>query len=420
MGFEAILTGHRPVVFGQPFYAGWGLSDDRKPVQRRQRKLTRVQLFAGAMILYPKWYDPYRDRLCTLEDVIANLSAQTRSWREDHLGWTAYGMRRWKRPHLNKVFGQHGRIQFHDTTPTTRFGETPAMIWASKAPPDLRITRVEDGFIRSRGEGAKLVPPLSLVCDDLGIYYDPRHPSRLEELIEAAVKLPEAERARSERLIKRIVGSRISKYNALTAELPPLPAGRRILVPGQVADDASVMAGATKISSNRALLEEVRAVNPAAVILYKPHPDVEAGLRDGALDDAGSIADVVLGNVDPISAIDACDEVWTMTSTLGFEALLRGKRVVCLGTPFYAGWGLTDDRAMPIPRRAALPDLVSFVHAVLIDYPRYYDPETNLACPVEVTLDRLESNSIPPTGALTRLLSKLQGRFANYAHLWRR
>ncbi|MBT4244162.1 MAG: hypothetical protein HOD77_09620, partial [Planktomarina temperata] len=28
MGFEAIWAGHRPVVFGQPFYAGWGLTRD--------------------------------------------------------------------------------------------------------------------------------------------------------------------------------------------------------------------------------------------------------------------------------------------------------------------------------------------------------------------------------------------------------
>ena len=34
--------------------------------------------------------------------------------------------------------------------------------------------RVEDGFLRSKGLGARLIPPLSLVTDDLGIYYDPR------------------------------------------------------------------------------------------------------------------------------------------------------------------------------------------------------------------------------------------------------
>jgi capsular polysaccharide export protein len=58
MGFEAILTGHKPNVFGQPFYAGWGLSHDMSPLGRRRRTLTEAQLFAAAMILYPVWYAP--------------------------------------------------------------------------------------------------------------------------------------------------------------------------------------------------------------------------------------------------------------------------------------------------------------------------------------------------------------------------
>jgi len=86
-GFEAIMAGHKPVTFGQPFYVGWGLSDDRMPLDRRQRNLTRTQLFAAAMILYPRWYDPYRDRLCSLEDAIETLHAQTRAWRDDARGW---------------------------------------------------------------------------------------------------------------------------------------------------------------------------------------------------------------------------------------------------------------------------------------------------------------------------------------------
>ena len=104
---------------------------------------------------------------------------------------------------------------------------------------------------------------------------------------------------------------------------------------------------------------------------------------------------------------------------LGFEALLRGKRVTCLGTPFYAGWGLTDDRAMPITRRTATPDLTALVHAVLIDYPRYFDPKTGLPCPVEIVVERLSTGDIPKAGPLNRIVAKLQGALASYAHLWR-
>ena len=45
-----------------------------------------------------------------------------------------------------------------------------------------------------------------------------------------------------------------------------------------------------------------------------------------------------------------------MTSLMGFEALLRGIPVTTLGTPFYAGWGLTTDLG-PIPKLQKLENL---------------------------------------------------------------
>ncbi len=423
-GFEAILAGHKPVVFGQPFYIGWGLSDDRMPLDRRQRKLTRAQLFAGAMILYPRWYDPYRDTLCELETAIQTLDAHTRAWRDDGDGWVASGMRLWKRGPLQNVFGQHRKMMFEDdpdkADALAAKTERGRMVWAGKADGHDSALRVEDGFLRSRGLGADLIAPLSLVLDDLGIYYDPTAPSQLEELINSATSLPDAATGRAEKLMKQIIGSGLSKYNLAADDLPAdLPKGRRILVPGQVEDDASIRLGTFEVSTNRDLLTATRAANPAAVILYKPHPDVEAGLRTGAVPDAEDFADVVLTKTSPIAAMDAVDAVWTMTSTLGFEALLRGKDVTCLGSPFYSGWGLTDDRAMPIERRASRPTMAQFAHAVLIDYPRYFDPMTNLPCPVEVVVERLENGSIPRPSRKNRLLAKLQGAFASYAHLWR-
>ncbi|WP_254247216.1 capsular polysaccharide biosynthesis protein [Loktanella salsilacus] len=420
LGFEAILAGHKPVVFGQPFYMGWGLTDDRMPLDRRQRRLTRAQLFAGAMILYPTWYDPYRDTLCELEDVITALGAQARAWRDDHTGWTGHKLSLWKRSPLQKVFGQQLPMRFTKDD-TAAVDSRRHMIWASKAPQDTDMVRIEDGFLRSRGLGADLIPPLSLVLDPVGIYYDPTQPSQLETLIAAACDLPAGARARADRLIAKLIKAGLSKYNLGTTDpLRGLPAGRRILVPGQVADDASIRLGTSDVTTNADLLRAARAANPAAVVLYKPHPDVEKGLRNGAVPDAADYADAVLSGMDAITAIGLVDEVWTMTSTLGFEALLRGKRVTCLGTPFYAGWGLTDDRAMPIPRRAANPDLTALVHAVLIDYPRYFDPVTGLPCPVEVVVDRLIAGDLPSPSRANRALAKLQGAFASQAWLWRR
>jgi capsular polysaccharide export protein len=59
------------------------------------------------------------------------------------------------------------------------------------------------------------------------------------------------------------------------------------------------------------------------------------------------------------------------------------------------------------------------IHATLIDYPRYRDPVTGLACPAEVVVDRLGAGISPAPPSL-RMVAKLQGLFSSYAHLWRR
>ena len=432
LGFEAILAGHRPVVLGQPFYSGWGLSDDRNPLPRRNRRLTRAQLFAAAMILAPTWYDPCRDQLCALEQVIDQLEAEVRAYRQDHKGHVAGGMRLWKRGRLQAFFGSEKPVIFRDDPAKAadlagRMGRN-LLLWAGKAAADLPTPylRVEDGFLRSRGLGAELIPPLSLVTDDLGIYFDPTRESRLERLILSPP--PPGAMVRAAALRDHLITARISKYN-LPGTMPDLPDGHRILIPGQVEDDASIRLGTTDIRTNLALLQATRVANPDAILIYKPHPDVEAGLRPGRIaeDDLRGLADAVAHRAEPITLIDACPEVWTMTSLLGFEALIRGKRVTCLGAPFYAGWGLTRDLGpIPVRRQKAAdghplprPDLDQLVYAALIAYPRYFDPVSHRACPPEVAVERLATGILPRPDTALRLLAKLQGAFASQAHLCR-
>lgn len=435
IGFEAILAGHKPRVFGQPFYAGWGLSIDENPVPRRQRRLTRTQLFAAAMILAPTWFDPCRNRLCSFEAAVDQLEAEARAFREDRYGHVALGMRLWKRGRLQAVFGREKPLLFDDNPPRAlelaRKTGRGLLVWAGKEPAGLAappvIRRVEDGFLRSRGLGADLIPPLSLVTDDLGIYYDPRRISRLEVLI--ASPLPPGGAQRATRLVDQLLAAGLSKYNIGTATPADLPPGHRILVPGQVEDDASIRLGAGEVRTNLGLLQAARAANPAAVLIYKPHPDVEAGLRPGVIapPDLVGLADAVACHADPIALIGQVDEVWTMTSLLGFEALLRGKPVTCLGAPFYAGWGLTRDLG-PVPARRLhatdghplpRPALMALAHAALIAYPRYYDPISRRPCPPEVVLERLAQGALPAPGLGNRALAKAQGWLAGHAWLWR-
>lgn len=423
MGFEAIFAGHKPRVFGQPFYSGWGLTADEFPPPRRRRNLTRAQLFAASMILYPTWYDPNADRLCSYEDAAEALAAQTRAWVEDKAGYVASGIRLWKRTRFNQTLGRLKPLVFENDLPKAQKRATTKsarhLIWASLAGAEnmTEVVRIEDGFLRSRGLGAELVPALSLTLDDLGIYYDPSRPSRLEEWIVQRANLRPDQDARARALISALVRQKVTKYNVGAAP-PDMPKGHRILVVGQVEDDASIRLGASGIRSNTDLLALTREKNPDAVILYKPHPDVEAGLRDGKVDATPS-ADIILTSVNPALLLPHVNEVWSITSLLGFEALLHGVSVTTCGAPFYAGWGLTTDLGEVPARRRGPVSLAGLVHATLIDYPRYFDPKTGAPCPVEHAVRCIVQSDGASLGPLLRALSKLQGAVASYKHLWR-
>lgn len=244
-----------------------------------------------------------------------------------------------------------------------------------------QVIRVEDGFIRSAGLGAALARPLSWVFDDLGLHIDAGRPSRLEVIL-SQITLDDAARAEAGGLVDALIRSGVSKYNlgdyARTETVFPggiRPARPVVLVPGQVEGDASIRWGAPGIRRNLDLLRAVREARPDAFVIYKPHPDVVAGLRrEGEGEDlAGGAADLVITQGDTVSLLPLVDEVHVMTSLAGFEAILRGLPVTCWGQPFYAGWGLTTDMVPPA-RRGRVLTRTELAAGALIRYPRYMLP----------------------------------------------
>ena len=434
MGYEAILAGCRVRTFGASFYAGWGLSEDEIEIPRRTRRLSREDLFTGCHLRYPLYYDPIHDRLCRFEDTVRQLSAMVahETPEADCKGEVFHQVRLWKRASMRRFRPRRTPVTFSDdlshAADKTKASKRHLWIWASKVPTatladlnakGLSAGFVEDGFLRSVGLGAELTHAASLVFDRSGIYFDPATPSDLETLITAATN-GAADLSRAKALRHAIVAARVTKYNVGKPAQTIRPEGQRvILVPGQVEDDASILRGCGDVRTNLGLLEATRAANPDAYLIYKPHPDVEAGLRAGNVPetDLHRLTDEIVRSQSAVDLIEAADAVWTLTSLMGFEALLRGKPVTCLGTPFYAGWGLTEDLGPPCPRRAARPGLDALVWAALIAYPRYVDPVTGLACPAEAIVERLASGKATPRAAG---LSKLQGWFASQSWLWRR
>lgn len=77
-GFEALMRGRRVVCYGQPFYAGWGLTRDLAPIGRRRRRLSLDELVVGSLILYPAYVSRITGRFTTAERAVQELVA----WRE--------------------------------------------------------------------------------------------------------------------------------------------------------------------------------------------------------------------------------------------------------------------------------------------------------------------------------------------------
>lgn len=417
MGFEALMLGKQVYCFGMPFYAGWGLTHDAVSCPRRARQRTLLEVFAAAYLLYARYVDPITAERCDIHDTITRLVVQ-REKNELNRGFHAcFGYSLWKHPHARAFLQSTGASfrffkYFHGeqraVACAARHGGD-VVAWSSKCTDGrlealcrsagVPLIRMEDGFIRSVGLGSEFQWPYSLVLDRRGIYYDPSCPSDLEVILQG---LPEHDRhdelcRRAHALRDFIVEKGLTKYNvggkSLSRERWPLDR-RVLLVPGQVEDDASVRRGGCGIAGNLALLKEVRRRHPEAFILYKPHPDVEVRNRKGRIDDGEALqfADEVVRDVRMDALLAVVDEVHTLTSLTGFEALLRGVKVCAYGVPFYAGWGLTEDYAVNrefLARRTARLTLDELTAGVLLLYPSYYDWQTAGFCTAEDVCHRL-------------------------------
>jgi capsular polysaccharide export protein len=401
LGFEALLWGRPVHCFGMPFYAGWGLTQDRLPAPERRRLAEAPQLadlVHAALVESAVYIDPHHHQPCPPEQLIAAIGLQRRL-RQAHPGpIEAFGFTPWKQRVLRRFLaGPQLRFRF----PWQRPGRSAALVavWGRRASPGLlrlverrrlALLHVEDGFLRSVGLGADLIDPISWVLDRRGIYYDATAPSDLEHLLAHGQWNP-AQLRRAAGLRRRLVEQAVTKYNLQAAPWQrPAAAGRVVLVVGQVESDASIRLGAPGVRRNLELLEAVRRAEPNAYLLYKPHPDVVAGLcRQGQGEaQVARCCDEVLVEASIQQLFTQIDALHVLTSIAGFEALLRGIEVHTWGLPFYAGWGLSHDR-LRCDRRGRPVELDALVHAALIDYPRYVSRHSGLFIEPEQAIEEL-------------------------------
>lgn len=415
MGFEALMAGLEVHCFGVPFYAGWGLTQDRArgaaaeaALARRgaaaANKLDLLDLIAAAYLRYSRYADPITRKPLTCLQAIERLA----SWRdtlEQRRGRVlCIGFTRWKWPIMRRALAASPRdvsfVSFEGLAKADVSKIDRLAVWGMPTKPQMAelaakqrpLIHVEDGFLRSIGLGSDLTRPASLSVDELSLYYDATKPTRMERII-LETQFDTALVERAERLRQTILAARLTKYNIADPDLPDikaLAAGRRIiLVPGQVPNDASITYGLVSVPDNQALLAGVRAENPEAYIVYKEHPDLISGNRKGRMDPGkAQHCDLYLEKGPILDLMDLADEVQVISSLSGFEALMRKKPVTCWGMPFYAGWGLTLDKVR-VERRNRVLTLEELIAAALLLYPTYMDTVTLLPAEPEEAIQRL-------------------------------
>ncbi|EDP7128186.1 capsular polysaccharide biosynthesis protein [Campylobacter jejuni] len=413
MGFEALMQECECICYGMPFYAGWGLTKDKLECKRRMQKRSLEEVFYAAYILYSEYFNPYLNQKSNIFDTIQTLAKykdieKVNSNRLFMLGFTL-----WKRHFIKPFFNAKDNeiIFLNSLKSLVRYKlkeDDKFFIWGKKYDENTlknlllvkakeqnltnfspKVSLVEDGFIRSISLGSDLTRPFSLIVDDKGLYIDPNKASKLEELLQNEI-FDENMLNRAKNIIKILLENRFSKYNGLKHENLKINAkiGQKIiLIPAQVEDDASMILGGFGLSTLD-LLKEVRSKNQDAYIIFKPHPDVLSGNRVGLKDETRILefCDEIVKDCSIDSAIKIADEIHTITSTSGFDALLRAKKVFTYGMPFYAGWGLTKDKHR-CERRTRKLSLEELVAGALITYPRYINPKTKTLCEIEVCLD---------------------------------
>lgn len=408
LGFEALMAGRKVHCFGATYFSHRGLTQDHVELGHRHPDISIEALFHAAYIDYSRYLDLHDRSEVSIETALEQISTMRDHRNQIIRPVFTGGLSPWKRkaltPFTQGPFGPPTHcLTLRGAVNRAKDASGAVALWGSSKPlpGNVPAIRFEDGFLRSQGLGVNLTLPCSLAIDGDHPYYDARGISRLEQIL-MEHEFPSALIKRSQKLIETIVASGLSKYNVgATTRLPDDQPGRlKILVPGQVEKDASIRFGSPFVKTNSDLVERVRALFPDAFIAYKEHPDVTSGLRSGG--DRPDCADIIVTQGDIHQWIGWCDRIETMTSLTGFEALLRGRPVGVHGMPFYAGWGLTEDRTQ-INRRGRTLTIAMLAAAALIIYPLYIHPISGLPCRVEDLVRAIATNRQVKTSRLDRL-----------------
>ncbi len=409
VGFESLVYGKEVHVFGRPFYSGLGLTKDHQ-IYNDSKKIKSIsieQLVYAALVKYQFYLDPKTKKLCNIEDIMEFVYKNRTVSKFFGDNFEGINLTPWKAKQINRfVYPSTGRCVKSFMRFRNRMENI--IVWGKAPKTDDYISKVknfisvEDGFVRSVGLGGDLYPPHSLLFDKKGIHFDGSRTSDLEDLLQNMI-IEEDELIRSRKLIDVIIQSHISKYNLRFKNQVKLPKNIKnqdtIAVLGQVETDNSILYGVpndTIPKTNFSLVEQVKKDFPNSYVIYKPHPDIDSGLRTKGKKESSinEVADLIAYKTSLEDIFKIVNRVAVFTSLGGFEALIRKKSVITYGFPFYAGWGLTEDKLNNHPwakRRKRRLSLEELIFISLVKYPLYCSLNSKCLLEIENVIQEITS-----------------------------
>lgn len=224
-------------------------------------------------------------------------------------------------------------------------------------------------------------------------YFDATQESELEIMLndkDLIISNEQKERARN--LINKIINTHLTKYNHQPIFTPKIgrSGAKKVLVVDQTYHDMSILKGLATDYTFEYMLNMAIKENPDADIIIKTHPEIITGTRKGYYSNITSHDNIYTYTepINPISLVKYVDKVYVCSSQLGFEALMTGKEVHTFGMPFYAGWGLTQDR-QKCKRRTNQRTLEEVFYIAYIMNTFYINPERQCCCEIEEAMDYL-------------------------------
>ncbi|WP_079478048.1 capsular polysaccharide export protein, LipB/KpsS family [Halobacillus salinus] len=409
-GFEALLRGIPVTTVGAPFYSGWGLTDDRQRVSRRKRKLTIEEVFAAAYILYPKYQHPFTKEFIKLEDAISTLDqmrnlnssggekrALTYDFTESECGVVTK---------LTNFSNIQNTSSIEDVVNDS--GNDTTVIFKNSS-----HYREQFDLAKSNNLNAKVVSTgmlgdiyntddvinLSYSMDSTGSHHDAS--SELVRLLnDFDLNSHQDTLSEAKLIMRQVIDQGTSGYNPshfkMTTDVLKPDTKERILLLGKSEPDTNLYDEDSDIT-NRDLIWSAKLENPEAELLYRPHPnDSKLDSEELTYESLKHLVTVIKDPIPLAKLFREVDQVYTIHSKAGFEATWRGLETTVLGSPFYAGFGFTNDK-QDIKRKRNLSVEEAFFITYLV-YTNYVNPfskkkiELSQALELSTSIMSLESS----------------------------